>query len=339
MTKYVCHLLFVFCLFEPVKAHGEIVTGDKLYSVELLEHDLKLIQTKYQQQVIVKSIGTSHFGQPIWAAKLGKGKKNIVIIGSHHGREWMTSTLVMKMLETYADDYKEGRIWPRSTKILDEVSIWFVPMLNPDGVSIQQNRIDTLPIKQQRQLVGMNKGQTNFKRWKANGIGIDLNRQYPAGWSSLEKVPKVPSYQFYKGKKPLEAMEVIAITNFIKDINPSIAVAYHTAGREIFWNYKNGNHLQRDRKVAKKMAKLTHYKLARPPKEATGGGFTDWFITTYHRPALTIEISYLVGETSPPLSVFKEEWKRNRYVGLKLAKEAKKIPVHTHNSKGDGENN
>jgi g-D-glutamyl-meso-diaminopimelate peptidase len=41
---------------------------------------------------------------------------------------------------------------------------------------------------------------------------------------------------------------------------------------------------------------------------------------------MTIEISYLVGETNPPLSVFKTEWKRNRYVGLKLAEEAKKIP-------------
>jgi g-D-glutamyl-meso-diaminopimelate peptidase len=40
---------------------------------------------------------------------------------------------------------------------------------------------------------------------------------------------------------------------------------------------------------------------------------------------MTIEISYLVGETSPPLSIFKKEWKRNRYVGLKLAVEAQKI--------------
>ncbi|MFJ7727970.1 hypothetical protein ACIQXV_17720 [Neobacillus sp. NPDC097160] len=56
-----------------------------------------------------------------------------------------------------------------------------------------------------------------------------------------------------------------------------------------------------------------------------GGGFTDWFITSYHKPAMTIEISYLVGETNPPLSVFKTEWKRNRYVGLMLAEEAKNI--------------
>jgi g-D-glutamyl-meso-diaminopimelate peptidase len=172
----------------------------------------------------------------------------------------------------------------------------------------------------------MNDGSDNFKRWKANGMGIDLNRQYPAGWESLDQQPDSPWYKFYKGEKPLESKEVKSLTKFIKKINPTIAVAYHTAGREIFWNYKNGKNLKRDKRIAKKVSKLTGYKLTMPTKNAMGGGFTDWFITTYHRPAMTIEISYLVGETNPPLSVFQKEWKRNRYVGIKLAKEAKKVP-------------
>ena len=115
------------------------------------------------------------------------------------------------------------------------------------------------------------------------------------------------------------------LTTFIREINPEIAVAYHSAGREIFWKYHNGKQLKRDKRIAKKVSKLTGYKLGKPPKQATGGGFTDWFITTYHRPALTIEISPLVGETSPPLSIFNTEWKRNKYVGLTLAEEAKSL--------------
>ena len=38
---------------------------------------------------------------------------------------------------------------------------------------------------------------------------------------------------------------------------------------------------------------------------------------------MTIEISPLVGETSPPLEVFESEWESNKYVGLTLAEEAK----------------
>lgn len=313
----------IFFTLHPENVFGEgLVEVKKPYTYEILKQDLSKIQRKYKRVVEIRSIGTTYFEKNIWAVKLGTGKKNIVLIGSHHGREWLTSMVTMKMLETYADAYEKEK---KSADILNEVSIWFIPMLNPDGVMIQQNHFDEFSQIQLKELLKMNEGVRIFKRWKANGIGIDLNRQYPAGWEALENEPGRPSYKSYKGKAPLEAKEVIALTKFIHHIQPAAAVAYHTAGREIFWKFKNGKHLKRDQKMAKKISKLTGYKLGKPDKDAVGGGFTDWFITTYHRPAFTIEISYLVGETNPPLSVFKKEWKRNKNVGLMLAKEALKI--------------
>jgi g-D-glutamyl-meso-diaminopimelate peptidase len=322
----ICVILFLTFQLNHV-ASAKIVKANKPYTYEMLENDLSKIQKKYHEKVKIKSIGTTPFDRDIWAIKLGKGKKNVVLIGSHHGREWLTSIMLMKMLESYAASYDEkGLFGFKSNHILNDVSLWFVPMLNPDGVTIQQHELQRFPSKHQELLVKMNEGSTNFESWKSNGMGIDLNRQYPAGWEGLNQDPASPSHKFYKGEKPLEAKEVRSLTRFINEINPSIAVAYHTAGREIFWNYHNGKYLKRDKLIANKISKLTGYKLAKPVKDAVGGGFTDWFITTYHRPALTIEISYLVGETNPPLSIFNNEWKRNRYVGLKLAAEAKKIP-------------
>jgi g-D-glutamyl-meso-diaminopimelate peptidase len=327
MLKIIICVFIMFSLSMENVTSAKIVKANKPYTYDMLEHDLSKINKKYENKVIIKSIGTTHFGRDIWAIKLGRGKKNVVMIGAHHGREWLTSIVLMKMLESYAAKYHERVLFGfRSNNILNEVSIWFVPMLNPDGVTIQQNDFKDFPSNHQKLLLKMNEGSNNFKRWKANGMGVDLNRQYPAGWESLNQDPASPSYKFYKGEKPFESKEVRYLTKFIKEINPAIAVAYHTAGREIFWNYKNGKNLKRDKHIAKKMSKLTGYKLARPVNEAVGGGFTDWFITTYHRPAMTIEISYLVGETNPPLSVFKKEWKRNRNVGLKIAAEARKIP-------------
>lgn len=308
--------------YAPVNA----AEREKSYTYDMLTDQLMWLKDKYKKEVALRTIGHSHFGRNIYAIKLGNGNKNILLVGAHHGREWLTSLLLMQMLETYADAYhRKGSIGPYQTDILNEVSIWFVPMVNPDGVAIQQNLISTFPAKQQNRLLFMNEGWDDFIRWKANGLGVDLNRQYPAGWGELPTLPNAPSYQSYKGQAPLEAAEVIALTNFVKETGPAAALSYHTAGREIFWKYKNGRHLNRDRMLAKKMAKLTKYKLAKPPKEAYGGGFTDWFIITYHRPAMTLELSYLVGDRHPPLSVFKEEWRRNKYVGLAIAEEAKKI--------------
>lgn len=328
VLKLVRIIFVLFALFTLpfTSAEAKIVKVDEPYTSKRLQQDLEKLNEKYRGQIEIKSIGTTHFGKEIWGIKLGRGKTNIVLIGAHHGREWLTSALLMNMLENYAEAYQNGkRMGFRSTDILNQVSIWFIPMLNPDGVSIQQTILESFPANHQKQLLLMNDGSKNFKRWKANGMGVDLNRQYPAGWKQLNQQPSKPSYAFYKGKRPLEAKEVIALTQFIKEINPTIAVAYHTAGREIFWNYKNGENLNRDYKIAKRISRITNYKLANPDPEAFGGGFTDWFITTYHKPALTIEISYLVGDTSPPLSVFKKEWKRNKYVGLLLAREAKKM--------------
>jgi g-D-glutamyl-meso-diaminopimelate peptidase len=324
MFRFFC-LIALLSLFISEKAQAAVHTKQP-YSYEVLQKDLTALKRTYHGKIQIKSIGCSHFGRDIYAVRLGTGEKNILLIGSHHGREWLTSMVLMKMLETYAEAYQHHLpIGAYSPNILNEVSIWFVPMLNPDGVEIQQNHIHEFPEEHQKWLRFMNKGKDDFTRWKANGMGVDLNRQYPMDWGSIPKKPKEPSYQFYKGKAPLEATEVVDLTNFVQTIQPSVALTYHTAGREIYWRYKNGRQIFRDYILAKKVAKLTGYKLAKPPKKATGGGFTDWFIPTYHRPAMTIEISYLVGDRHPPLSVFKEEWKRNKYVGLKVAEEAKKF--------------
>ena len=104
MFKFLC-LLSVLLLSFQTTAYAAIVKTNKPYSYELLENDLKLINEKYKNEVELRTIGTTHFGQNIWAVKLGTGEKNIVLIGSHHGREWLTSMLLMKMLETYTHEY------------------------------------------------------------------------------------------------------------------------------------------------------------------------------------------------------------------------------------------
>lgn len=323
--KKVLLIMLVLFLHLEMDSKAKVVETNHPYSYDVLKKDIAKINQRYKN-VDVLGIGRSHFGREIYAIRLGEGKHSIVLIGAHHGREWMTSMLLMKKLEEYAEAYQnQTDFGTYSTCILNDVAIWFIPMLNPDGVTIQQNTLDNFPQNHQKHLLAMNEGVENFERWKANGQGVDLNRQYPAGWKNLNSQPKFPSYQFYKGRKPLEAKEVKVLTKFIREINPVIAVAYHSSGEEVFWNYHNGKHLQRDKRIAKKVSKLTGYKLGKPPKQATGGGFTDWFITRYHLPAMTIEISPLVGETSPPLSVFETEWERNKFVGLTLAKEAMRL--------------
>lgn len=324
MKKFII-IYFVSLFFCPITIHAQtLLEEDKMYSYQKMEEDLFRVKDNLPIKLI--SIGKSEKGRNLWAAKLGNGEKSLLFVGAHHGREWMTSLLIMKMLEKYAIAYdQEQTLGSYSTRLLNEISIWFVPMINPDGVSIQQGNLAYMSFTEKLAAWQMNNYHFNWVRWKANANGIDLNRQYPAGWDEVQAESMRPSYQFYKGKKPFEAIEVQELVAFTREIKPLLAVSYHTSGREIFWYYYNKReHLLRDYELAKKTAQLTRYKLSMPENHAIGSGFTDWFIKEFERPAMTIELSYLVDETHPPLSVFPEEWERNQFVGMMLIDEALK---------------
>ncbi|MFD6209549.1 M14 family zinc carboxypeptidase [Peribacillus sp. NPDC060253] len=316
MRKLMLIGIFIFLLFP------ETTFAEEVYSPERMEADLQGIQNQYELDVQI--IGQTEEGKNIKAVKLGEGKRSILLVGSHHGREWLSSKLLMSMLEEYAGAYRAGKsVGGYSSALMDEVSIWFIPMLNPDGVSIQQGDLSNLSFIEKAAVWKMNRYSKNWSRWKANAKGIDLNRQYPAGWKEVMSDETKPTYQFYKGEHPLEAAEVKALADFTRKIDPLIAVSYHTSGREIFWHYQNKReNMARDYGIAKKTAEMTGYELTFPEKEAVGSGFTDWFITEFGRPGMTIELSYLVDETNPPMTVFPEEWKRNHFVGIMLVNEA-----------------
>lgn len=325
MQKMMLICLVSLFLCPTIIEAQSIIEGDRIYSFDEMEKDLFLLKERFP--IELQSIGKSEKGRDLWAARLGKGEKSLLLVGTHHGREWMTTCLLMKMLEKYAVAYKQGeKLGSYSPQLLDEVSIWFVPMINPDGVSIQQGNLSRLSFTEKIAIWQMNTYSFNWIRWKANAKGVDLNRQYPAGWNTVTAEVEKPSYQFYKGRRPLEAKEIQALSTFTEKVKPLMAVSYHTSGREIFWYYQNKReHVLRDYMLAKKTAQLTRYKLSMPENHAIGSGFTDWFITEFERPAMTIELSYLVDETEPPLSVFPEEWQRNQFVGIMLVNEAIKI--------------
>ncbi len=79
--------------------------------------------------------------------------------------------------------------------------------------------------------------------------------------------------------------------------------------------------LPRDKRLANLFSKTTGYRLMPQRSDSSGGGYTDWFITTFNRPAFTPEIGIKSGETNLPVSAFPEEWRRNKKIGLWLAQE------------------
>ena len=83
--------------------------------------------------------------------------------------------------------------------------------------------------------------------------------------------------------------------------NFSLVLAYHTQGKEIYWQFQNYNP-SNSFEIGQKLAESSGYLLAETPYNSSFAGFKDWFISTFSRPAFTVEIGK--GENPLPLDMF-----------------------------------
>ncbi len=305
---------------DRIEAPPPIVNPYQVYTYETMLADLERLQKAYPGIIETDLIGKTEFGRAIWAVRLGTSDVTVFLNGSHHAREWISTCITMKMLDRYARAYylneRMGEYDVRG--VLDQVSIWFVPMVSPDGVALQQEGLRRFPVEVHPRLISINDGSTDFNRWKANARGVDNNRQYPARWEHTVDCPGRPSYANFRGESPLSELENKALRDFTYAIKPEIVLSYHSSGRVIYFPGDSP-----EQQIAEGIADLTGYRLV--PLQDPAAGYTDWFVDTFNRPAYTPELSYSVGPTNPPLSVIPEEWQRNKYLGLYVAKEGLRL--------------
>jgi hypothetical protein len=313
--------VFLLAKFPP--AHL-IVNPYQTYSYTVMQKDIQTLKDMYPDLIQVKVVGKTVYGRNIYAVGLGKGKATVLISGAHHGREWITTELSMYMIDHYAYAYRNNQsIGGYNVKqVLDQTTIWFIPMVNPDGVTLAQFGTSVFPANVRASLISMNNGSTNFARWKNNAQGIDPNRQYDGDWYAIPNIVNHPWYEFYKGTAPYQINEVKAVLNLINQVNPQEEIAYHASGGVIYWGYKiSAANLSHFHDLALRMSNLTGYPLRTPPANEQGGGLTDWWTQKKGRPGFTIEVGPAVGEAPVPTRYFANIWSQNQAVGLELAEQ------------------
>ncbi|AOT70270.1 M14 family zinc carboxypeptidase [Geosporobacter ferrireducens] len=306
------------------KEQDKIVVEKLKYDYDEMEKDLKALKEKYEDAVSYTSIGNSLEGRALYAVTIGKGEQKLLVVGSVHAREWMTSYLLMNLLELYLDTGQAGkRVGAYNIKkMLQDTTITFVPMLNPDGVDLVLNGVgdrDLVP------LLHMNENLKDFSRWKANIAGVDLNRQFNADWVATDS-KEAPSFENYKGENYLDQPESQALAALTQKEDFDITAAYHLSGSVIFWYYhQEGANYRRDLRIARRLRWITGYKLVKEQdSDEVAAGFKDWFVKAYKRPGYTIEIG---DKRYDEISVkdINQFVRENRKVIPYLAKEAKKI--------------
>ncbi len=252
-----------------------------MYAYHELIYDLIRLDV-FQKEMSFFSIGTSELGQNIFCIKAGTGEKNVLAISGHHSLETMLSEFLMEYLFRSKENWFSG------------VTLYAIPLLNPDGAEIVAGRIKP--------------PEPFFEKsnWQANYRGVDLNHNYDAGFVLAKQMVenegiKKPNPTKYGGQEPFSESETKAVQKLCKKIPMDVAVAFHSQGEEIYYEYDGflpiGAQAYLDA-----FQKKSHYKIAKPTGTASHAGFKDWFIKEYKKPAFTVEAG--LGKNPLPHNLF-----------------------------------
>lgn len=102
----------------------------------------QLLDKKFPNKI---ALGKSFLKREIFLLKIGKGEKKVLAWSQMHGNETTGTRAMFDVMEALKSDH------PFFKNLLNQITIYFIPMLNPDGAEIYKRR---------------------------NAVGIDLNRDF-----------------------------------------------------------------------------------------------------------------------------------------------------------------
>lgn len=260
---------------------------------------------------------TTAFQRPISTLTIGNGPRKVLFTAAHHANEWITALVLLKYAEDLAQAIQSDGILfgQRARPMAEAVTICLIPMMDPDGVDLVVGAIQ--PGEEQyemaRQLAKAYPSIPFPDGWKANLLGVDLNLNYPAGWLQAREIKfsqgyTTPGPRDYVGRAPLDQLETKALAEFTEDFDPALVLAYHSQGKEIYWQFRNYE-VPGAKELGEVMARVSGYALADTPYESSFAGYKDWFIQQFRRPGYTIEVGS--GVNPLPLSQFQEIYRDN----------------------------
>lgn len=284
-------LILTYDKFSGSFIKGDLILKNKLYQVKLKETNMhfrrKLFQEIYidweeltmmlkeinetadQERIHIYSIGKSCLGRDIWVFEITARKKEeavIVVDGGMHGSEVIGVKSAVYILTKILEEASQ-------IEALDYITLIIIPMLNPDGVEASKFLPAQPPIL--------------LKYARRNARGVDLNRNFPHGWS----VGGSTDYERpdYRGITPETEPEVQALLNIFKNRNVKFYVNLHSGiSATLIPGYERNPYREMyTNEIARGIANIFNHPIARG---RFYGGSANWVLFAYENKALSIII-------------------------------------------------
>ena len=310
-------------------------TEKEPYTYDEMCEDLELLAYAYPDIISLSWEGKSADGRRIPAVLFGNpdAEHTLFIQAAIHGREHLTTLLVMEQLETYAREYDTGSYSGRTYReIFSDVALLVVPMTNPDGVSISQLGTESIETEELRALVegfyerdgaGMTR-EYFYRRYKANANGVDLNRNFAYGFEEFVG-NAVPAADRYKGEAPASEPETRYLMELTESRRTAAALSYHATGSVLYWDFgQTGAFREKCLSFVNVVHELTGYRIVYAASEKQdAAGYCEWAAGIKGIPEVTIEIGTVAAPL--PISQFENIWMENRDVPAAVAVQVQKL--------------
>ncbi len=234
------------------------------------------------------TIGYSVLGRAICCLKISdnpladEDETPILMLGNHHGNEVLSVEATLFQIDFLLNNYGTD---PEVTDWINNMEIWYVPMVNPDG----------------REAIR-----------RTNENGVDLNRNYSFEHTASEN----------HGLTPFSEPETQAIRDLAAQYPPVMSLTYHTSGRLVLLPWTHTDEAAPDSsaltylgdKVAESItfpagSSTGHYELRQGGDwYFTAGEYCDYMYATHNTHAFTVE---MYTSQTPEASVIPQVVERN----------------------------
>lgn len=261
---------------------------------ESLTDTVTRLKYRYPNYLRLYTAGYSEGGRELLMYTLGNGAKKALIVGGIHAREHITVKYLLKVTEDYCIAATSGGFYGDYDiyGLLNDYTFYIVPCVNPDGVEIILSRDKAQP--------GVR--ISALSEYKANKNGVDINRNFPLAWESIDNGVNSPSDYFFKGYESASESETRALMTLCDKNDFDFMLSVHIKGNLLYWgDTYNNAYNAKFKAFAQDLASACSLKMTEPTDKAKnyGGGFENWFRNTYAKPGVCVELSDYENKIKP----------------------------------------
>ncbi|WP_049962388.1 M14 family zinc carboxypeptidase [Oribacterium sp. FC2011] len=290
------------------------------YTYQNMVDDLTVLKAQYpnmQMDVLAATADSRNLYHVVVGNPLAKHK--ILVHAGIHAREYIVCQVVMRQIASLLEMQQAGTVYKGCSipDLLNNTCIHFVPMVDPDGITLVQGGLEALNSEDARMSVMTIAGMDNasdmeqyLRTWKNNLNGVNLNRNFDANWEETPSKVDHPSSMNYKGTAPECEIETKVLADLTRSLMPDRTISYHTQGKVIYWYFgETGNYKNEGYNLASIVNRNTGYRISNTWAEKDAAGFKDWAVQKLDIPSVTIECG--IGTSPVDESQIEEMWAGN----------------------------